>query len=94
MTNAFQHDDESMEMPMATKEETTDDAIAKFAGTVTRCPPGEGRAPDAKEYGRAQFKCVCGHAGTMAYPKLFKMLRRGRHKPLRLRCERCGRVLR
>jgi hypothetical protein len=81
-----QHDDESMEMPMATKEETTDDAIAKFAGTVTRCPPGEGRAPDAKEYGRAQFKCRCGHAGTMAYPKLYKQLRR--RKPLRLAAAR------
>ena len=77
---------------MATKEETTDDAIAKFAGTVTRCPPGEGTAPDAKEYGRAQFKCGCGHAGTMPYPKLFKRLRRGR--PMRLRCQQCGRVLR
>jgi hypothetical protein len=87
-----QHYDETVEMPMATKEETTDDAMAKFAGTVTRCPPGEGTAPDAKERGRAQFKCACGHAGTMPYPMLFKRLRR--RKPLRLRCERCGRVLR
>ena len=77
---------------MATGEETTDDAIAKFAGTVTRCPPGEGTAPDAKERGRAQFKCRCGHAGTMPYPKLFKRLRRGR--PMLLRCQQCGRVLR
>jgi hypothetical protein len=90
--NAFQHDDESMEMPMATSEETTDDAMAKFTGTVTRCPPGQGTAPDAKEYGRAQFNCACGHRGTMSYPKLFKRLRCGR--PMRLRCQRCGRVLR
>jgi len=79
---------EQTEMPMATREEIEE---AKLTGKVTSCPPGQGTAPDAKEYGRAQFKCRCGHAGTMAYPKLFKMLRR---KPLRLRCERCGRVQR
>lgn len=80
---------------MTTDEETTtiDDATAKYTGTVTRCPPGQARAPDAKEYGQAQFKCRCGHAGTMAYPKLYKQLRR-RRKSLRLRCERCGSVLR
>ena len=32
------------------------------------------------------------HSGTMPYPKLFRRLRRRR--PLRLRCQRCGRVLR
>jgi hypothetical protein len=79
-------------MPMAIDEETTDDAIPKFTGTVTSYPPGQGTAPDATEYGRAQFKCRCGHAGTMAYPKLYRRLRR--RKPLRLRCERCGWVLR
>jgi hypothetical protein len=66
-------------------------ALAAYGGPVTRCPPGEGRAPDVTEYGQAQFKCRCGRAGTMAYPKLFKRLRR--RKPLRLRCERCGWVL-
>jgi len=75
-----------------TDEETTDNLIAKFTGAVTKCPPGEGRAPDAKEYGQAQFRCACGHHGTMAYPKLFGRLRR--RKPLRLRCELCGRVVR
>ena len=74
---------------MATSEEIDE---AKLTGKVTSYPPGRGMAPDAKEYGRAQFKCVCGHAGTMPYPTLFKMLRRGR--PMRLRCQRCGRVLR
>ena len=88
----LQHDDETMVMPMTTDEETTNDAIAKYTGTVTRCPPGEGTAPDAKEYGQAQFKCRCGHAGKMDYPKLYKRLRR--RKPLRLRCECCGWVLR
>jgi len=73
---------------MATKEETTDDAIANYTGTVTRYRPGKGTAPDATEYGQAQFSCRCGHAGTMPYPKLYKRLRR--RKPLRLRCERCG----
>lgn len=74
---------------MATSEEIDE---AKLTGKVTSYPPGRGTAPDAKEYGRAQFKCRCGHAGTMPYPMLFKRLRR--RKPLRLRCERCGRVLR
>jgi hypothetical protein len=92
MTDAVQNVDETMVMPMTTDEETTDDAIVKFAGMVTRCPPGEGTAPDAKEYGRAQFSCACGYRGTMPYTKLFKRLRRGR--PMRLRCQRCGRVLR
>ena len=37
---------------MTTDNETTiDDATAKYTGTVTRCPPGQARAPDAKEYG-------------------------------------------
>ena len=80
MTALRQHDDEAWVRPMATREEGIDEA--KFTGTVTRCPPGEGTAPDAKEYGQAQFKCRCGHAGTMPYPKLFKRLRRGR--PMRL----------
>jgi hypothetical protein len=79
-------------MLMTTDEEMIDDAIARFAGTVTQCPPGKGTAPETKEYGQAQFQCRCGHAGTMTYPKLFNRLRR--RKPLRLRCERCGRVLR
>ena len=34
-----------------------------------------------KQYGQAQFKCACGHAGTMPYPKLFKRLRRGKPLP-------------
>jgi hypothetical protein len=55
---------------MTIDEETTDDAIAKFTGVVTRCPPGEGTAPDAKEYGQTQFRCTCGHRGTMAYQAL------------------------
>jgi hypothetical protein len=75
-----------------TEDKTTADAIANYTGTVTRSPPGRASAPDAKEYGRAQFQCVCGHAGTMPYPILFKRLRRRR--PLRLRCQQCGRVLR
>jgi hypothetical protein len=78
------------EVTMMTTDKKIDDLIAKYTGTVTRFPPGEGTAPD--EYGKAQFKCRCGHAGTMPYPKLFKRLRR--RKPLRLRCERCGWVLR
>jgi hypothetical protein len=48
---------------MATSEEIDE---AKLTGKVTSYPPGRGTAPDAKEYGRAQFKCRCGHAGTMA----------------------------
>jgi len=72
------------------------DALARYTGTVTRCPPGRASAPDAKERGRAQFQCVCGHSGTIPYPTLFKRLRRGRRrgKLLRLRCQRCGRALR
>ena len=72
------------------------DALASYTGTVMRCPPGRASAPDVKERGRAQFQCVCGHSGTMPYPTLFKRLRRGRRRrrPLRLRCQRCGRVLR
>ena len=81
-----------METTMGDDETSIKDAIASFIGTVTRCPPGHGTAPDAKERGQAQFKCVCGHRGTMPYPKLFKRLRRRR--PMLLRCQRCGRVLR
>ena len=79
-----------------TENKTIVDALARYTGTVTRCPPSRASAPDAKERGRAQFQCVCGHSGTMPYPKLFRRLRRGRRrgKPLRLRCQRCGRVLR
>jgi len=79
-----------------TQDKTMVDALASFTGTVMRCPPGRASAPDAKGRGQAQFQCVCGHAGTMAYPKLFQRLRRGRRrgKPLRLRCQLCGRVLR
>ena len=82
---------------MMMMDKTMVDALAAYTGTVTVCPSGRGKAPDAKrQRGRAQFQCVCGHAGTMAYPKLFQRLRRGRRrgKPLRLRCQRCGRVLR
>src|SRR5262245_42482665 len=81
---------------MMTEDKTIVDALARYAGTVTRCPSGRASAPDAKERGRAQFQCVCGHAGTMPYPILFGRLRRGRRrrKPLRLQCQRCGRVLR
>jgi hypothetical protein len=75
------------------KTTTIVDAVASYTGTVTRCPPGEASAPNTKEYGQAQLKrCRCGHGGTMSYPKLFKRLKR--RKPLRLRCERCGKVLR
>jgi hypothetical protein len=79
-----------------TEDKTMVDALARYTGTVTRCPPGRASAPDAKERGRAQLQCVCGHAGTMPYPTLFKRLWWGRRrgKPLRLRCQRCGRVLR
>jgi hypothetical protein len=77
-----------------TVDETTVDALASYTGTVTRCPPGRASAPDVTERGQAQFQCVCGHAGTMPYPTLFKRLRRGRRQPLRLRCQRCGQVLR
>ncbi len=73
---------------MTTDDETTDDMIASYTGMVTMCPPGPARAPDAKQFGGAQFRCRCGHRGTVAYPKLFERLRR--RKPLRLRCERCG----
>ena len=79
-----------------TQDKTMVDALASYTGTVTRGRPGRARAPDAKlQRGQAQFQCVCGHAGTMPYPTLFKRLRRGRRrrKPLRLRCQRCGRVL-
>jgi hypothetical protein len=77
---------------MKTEQEMID-LVASYAGMVTRCRPGEARAPEAKEHGQAQLKrCRCGHAGTMPYPKLFKRLRRG--KPMRLRCQHCGRVLR
>jgi hypothetical protein len=74
------------------QDKTMVGALANYTGTVTRGRPGRGRAPDVKERGQAQFQCVCGHAGTMPYPTLFKRLRRRR--PLRLRCQRCGRVLR
>jgi hypothetical protein len=78
------------------QDKTIVDALARYTGTMTRCPAGRASAPDPKERGRAQFQCVCGHAGTMPYPTLFKRLRRGRRrrKALRLRCQRCGRVLR
>jgi hypothetical protein len=78
------------------QDKTTVDALASYTGTVMRGPPGRASAPDVKERGQAQFQCACGHAGTMPYPTLFKRLRRGRwrRKPLRLRCQRCGRVLR
>jgi hypothetical protein len=79
---------------MMTEDKTIVDALATYTGMVTQCPPGRASAPDAKERGRAQFQCVCGHSGTLAYPKLFKRLRRRRGKPLRLRCQRCGQVLR
>jgi hypothetical protein len=81
---------------MMTLDKTMVDALASYTGTVMRCPPGRASAPDVKERGQAQFQCVCGHAGTMPYPTLFKRLWRGqrRRKPLRLRCQRCGRVLR
>ena len=83
-------------MTTMTQDKTMVDALGSYTGTVTQCPPGRARAPDVKECGQAQFQCGCGHAGTMPYPKLFKRLRRGRRrrKPLRLRCQRCGRVLR
>src|SRR5262249_4590356 len=67
-----------------TLDKTMGDAIASYTGTVMRCPPGRASAPDVKERGQAQFRCVCGHAGTMPYPTLFKRLRhlRRRRKPL------------
>jgi len=79
-----------------TEDKTLVDALASCTGMVVRCPPGRASAPDVKERGQAQLQCVCGHAGTMPYPTLFKRLRRGRRrrKPLQLRCQRCGRVLR
>ena len=79
-----------------TLDKTMVDALASYTGTVMRCPPGRASAPDVKERGQAQFQCVCGHSGTMPYPTLFNRLRRGRRrrKPLRLQCQRCGRVLR
>lgn len=83
-------------MLMTTDEDMIADAIARFAGTVTRYPPGKATAPEVKEYGQAHFRCSnskCGYMGTMPYPKLFKRLRLG-DKPLLLRCERCGRALR
>jgi lysyl-tRNA synthetase class I len=78
-----------------TPDKTMVDLLASYTGTVTRCPPGRASAPTVKERGQAQFQCACGHAGTMPYPTLFKRLRWGRRrrKPLRLRCQRCGRVL-
>jgi hypothetical protein len=78
---------------MMIEDETISDLVASYAGAVTRCRPGKPSAPDVKERGQAQFQCPCGHAGTMPYPRLFKRLRRGR-KPMRLRCELCGAVLR
>jgi hypothetical protein len=74
-----------------TEDKTMVDALASYGGTVTVCPPGKPRAPEAKDYGQAQFRCRCGHAGTMPYPTLFKRLRR--RQPLQLRCQHCGRVL-
>src|SRR5262249_3589793 len=88
----LQHTRTTVTTMTLTLDKTMVDALARYTGTVTRCPPGRASAPDAKERGRAQFQCVCGHAGTMTYPTLFKRLRRRR--PLRLRCQQCGRVLR
>ena len=79
-------------MTTMTEDETISDLVASYAGTVTQCPAGRAKAPVAKEYGQAQFQCRCGHAGTMPYPKLFRRLRR--RKPVWLRCQHCGRVLR
>jgi hypothetical protein len=77
---------------MKTEKNITTAELANYARTVTRLPPGPASAPDVKERGQAQFQCPCGHAGTMPYPKLFRRLRRKR--PMQLRCQRCGRVLR
>jgi hypothetical protein len=55
-----------------TVDKTMVEALASYTGTVMRCPPGRASAPDVKERGQAQFQCVCGHAGTMPYPTLFK----------------------
>ena len=66
---------------MMMMDKTMVDALAAYTGTVTVCPSGRGKAPDAKrQRGRAQFQCVCGHAGTMAYPKLFQRLRVALHR--------------
>jgi hypothetical protein len=71
-------------LTMMTLDKTTVDALASYTGTVTRGRLGRGRAPEARQRGQAQFQCVCGHAGTMPYPTLFKRLQRGRRlrKPL------------
>jgi hypothetical protein len=92
----LQHTRTTVTTMTLTLDKTMVDALARYTGTVTRCPAGRASAPDAKERGQAQFQCVCGHAGTMPYPSLFKRLWRGRRrgKPLRLRCRRCGRLLR
>jgi hypothetical protein len=46
--------------------QTMVDALAAYTGTVTVCPSGRGKAPDAKrQRGRAQFQCVCP---TLASP--------------------------
>jgi hypothetical protein len=89
--SSLQSADDGDEMTDETKMMA--ELFESYVRTVTRCPPGEPKAPNAREYGQAQLKrCRCGHAGTMPYPKLFKRLRRRR--PLTLRCQRCGRVLR
>ena len=41
-----------------TEDKTIVDALARYTGTVTRCPAGRASAPDAKERGRAQFRCL------------------------------------
>jgi hypothetical protein len=75
-----------------TTDETMTQAVAAYTGLVTRCRAGRARAPAMKQTGEAHFRCTCGHAGTMPYPKLFKRLRRG--KPMKLTCRKCGRVFR
>ena len=67
------------------------DAVATYTGTIKQCPTGRARAPEEKRFGEAQFQCACGQVGTMPYLKLFRHLRQ---RPLTLKCQRCGRVLR
>jgi hypothetical protein len=82
-----------MTVTTMTIDDRTTDAMARPDEIVIkRCPTGEPRAPDVKRYGEAQFRCICGHRGTLPYPELYKLLRR--RKPMRLRCQRCGRFLR
>src|SRR6188472_1302378 len=79
-------------MKMKIEDRTPDSVSRSDEIVVKRCPRGHARAPDVKRYDQSQFRCVCGHRGTLPYPVLFKLLRR-RRKPMRLRCQRCGRVL-